>query len=75
VNDDGSGARTYSLIAVGPSNRQTAASPFAKANGLAKLKWDSVPGADAYIVLRDGKQITTPIRIEGSEKIWVDTVK
>jgi len=75
VSDDGSGPRTYSLIAVGPNNNQTEASQSAKAKGLAKLKWDSVPGADAYIVFRDGKQITAPIRIEGSEKIWVDDVK
>ena len=32
----------------------------------------SVTGADAYIVLRDGKEITGPLRIEGSEKNWTD---
>lgn len=75
MDDDGTGPRTYSLIAVGPNHRQTATSPATKAKGLAKLKWDSVPGADAYIVLRDGKPITAPIRIEGSDKIWEDKGK
>ena len=43
-----------------------------KAGGLATLRWDSVNGADAYIIVRDGKEITGPIRIEGSNKEWTD---
>jgi hypothetical protein len=75
VADDGSGPRRYSLIAVGPDNRRSAASQSTAAEGLATLKWDSVPGADAYIILRDGQPITPPLRIEGSEKTWADKEK
>ena len=39
---------------------------------LAKLRWDSVVGADAYVVVRDSKEITGPIRIEGANKEWTD---
>jgi len=63
------------LFTVEPENRQTQASLEVKANGLGKLKWDSTAGADAYIIVRDGKQITVPIRIEGSNKIWTDHVQ
>jgi len=73
--DDGSGKHEYALIAVGPQGRRTAASPATKAAGLAKLRWDSVPGGDAYIVVRDGKEIAGPLRIEGSQKEWVDKAK
>jgi hypothetical protein len=72
VKDDGSGARRYALIAVGPQGKRTAASAAAKARGLATLRWDSVKGADAYIVVRDGKEVTGPLRIEGSRKEWTD---
>jgi len=30
-------------------------------------------GADAYIVIRDGKEVTGPLRIEGTQKEWTDT--
>jgi hypothetical protein len=33
-----------------------------------------VPGGDAYIVVRDGRDITPPLRIEGSQKTWTDEV-
>jgi hypothetical protein len=69
---DGSGARQYSLVAVGPQGRRSPASPPVKANGLATLRWDSDAGADAYIVLRDGKEISGPLRIEGAQKQWTD---
>jgi hypothetical protein len=72
VSDDGSGAREYGIIAVSAQGRRTAVSPVAKAKGLARLRWDSVSGADAYIVLRNGKEITAPLRIEGSAKEWMD---
>lgn len=72
TSDDSSGEHAYSLIAVGPDGRQSQKSFATKANGFAKLKWDSLPGADAYIVLRDGREITGPIRIEGSHKHWDD---
>lgn len=70
-SDDASGPREYALIAVGPQGKRSAPSPRVKANGRAKLRWDSVPGADSYIVLRDATEIG-PLRIEGSEKIWQD---
>lgn len=72
VSDDGSGKRTYALIAVGPQGKRSPPSKPVAANGIAALRWDSVPGADAYIVLRDGREITEPIRKEGSEKQWKD---
>ena len=72
VSDDGSGKRTYSLIAVAPQGKRSAPSKPVEAGGLAALRWDSVTGADAFIVLRDGKEITGLLRIEGSEKRWKD---
>lgn len=73
LSDDGSGAHQYAILAIGAENDQrTGASPAVKAGGFARLRWDSVPGADAYIVLRDGKEITGPLRIEGSQKEWTD---
>jgi hypothetical protein len=75
VADDGSGDRQYALIAVGPQGRRTPASPVARAKGLARLRWSSVDGADAYIIVRDGKEVTAPLRIEGSQKEWTDKGK
>ncbi len=72
VNDDGSGEHQYALIAIGVQGRRTAVSRVVKAKGLAKLRWDSVNGADAYVVVRDGKEISGPLRIEGSQKEWTD---
>jgi hypothetical protein len=70
--DDGSGEHQYAIIAVGPQGRRTPASPAARAKGLARLRWDSVDGADAYVVVRDGKEVAGPLRIEGSQKEWTD---
>ena len=72
VNDDGSGEHQYALIAVGVQGHRTPTSPAAKAGGLARLRWDSVAGADAYIVVRDGKEISGSLRIEGSQKEWTE---
>jgi hypothetical protein len=72
VRDDKSGAHQYALIAVGPQGRRTAASVVRHAGGLATLRWDSLPGADAYVVVRDGKERAGPLRIEGSQKEWSD---
>lgn len=72
VNDDGSGEHQYALVAVGAQGHRTAASSATKAGGLARLRWDSVPGADAYIVLRDGKEAAGPLRVEGARKEWTD---
>lgn len=72
LQDDGSGEHGYAIIAIGVQGRRTAASGTTKSAGLAKLRWDSVLGADAYIVVRDGKEITGPLRIEGSNKEWTD---
>jgi len=72
VKDDGSGAHRYAIVAVGVQGERTAASEPARAAGLATLRWDSVAGADAYIVMRDGKQLAGPVRLEGSQKVWTD---
>jgi hypothetical protein len=72
VADDGAGEHQYAIIAVGPQGRRTAASAATKAAGLAKLRWDSVAGGDAYIVVRDGQEIAGPLRVEGSQKEWTD---
>jgi hypothetical protein len=73
VKDDGSGAHHYAMIGIGAQGRRTAASPAASAKGFATLRWDSVPGAEAYLILRDGKEIAGPLRIEGSQKVWTDS--
>ena len=70
--DDGSGVRRYAIIAVGVQGKRTEPSGTTQARGLAQLAWGSVPGADAYIIVRDGREITGPLRIEGAEKIWTD---
>jgi hypothetical protein len=75
LKNDGSGEHAYALIAVGPSGIRTKASMPVKAAGLATLRWDSVAGADAYIIVRDGKEIAGPLRAEGSQKEWKDQVK
>ena len=40
--------------------------------GRAKLRRDSLNGADAYIIVRNGSEITGPLRIEGSQKELTD---
>lgn len=74
VSDDGSGEHQYSIIAVGVQGRHSSASKPSRAAGLAKLRWDSVTGADAYVIVRDGNPIAGPLRIEGSTKEWTDKV-
>src|SRR4051794_18654130 len=68
VDHDGSGEHAYALVAVGPQGRRSPASRPVRAGGLARLRWGSVPGADAYLVERDGRVLGGPIRREGSEK-------
>ena len=72
VSHDGSGEHRYALIAVGVQGRRTAVSNATRAGGRATLRWDSLPGADAYIVVRDGDEIAGLLRIEGSQKVWKD---
>jgi hypothetical protein len=72
VRDDGSGQHEYAIVAISPQGDRTPASPIVEARGLATLQWDSITGADAYIILRDGKPITDPLRIEGRQKQWSD---
>jgi hypothetical protein len=72
VTDDGSGEQSYSLVAVGPQGKRSAPSKAVRAGGLATLRWDSVPGGDAYVVLRNGQEVSGLLRIEGSEKRWTD---
>ena len=72
VSDDGSREHQYAIVAVGVQGRRAASSLNSKAKGLARLRWDSVTGADAYVVVRDGKEVTAPLRMEGSQKEWTD---
>jgi hypothetical protein len=74
VEDDASGSRRYAIIAVNPQGTRTQPSVEATAAGRATLRWDSVPGADAYIVLRDGREVSGLLRLEGSAKTWKDDV-
>ena len=73
LKDDGSGKHRYAIVGVGPQGRRTEASGETAAKGLATLRWDSVPGADSYFVLRDGTRMIGPLRIEGTMKNWTDT--
>ncbi len=72
VKDDGSGEHQYAIIAVGAQGRRSAVSRATKAGGLARLRWDSDPGADAYVVVRDGRDVAGPMRLEGAQKEWAD---
>lgn len=75
LQDDGSKPHEYAVIAVSAEGSRSKSSPIVKAKGNATLRWDSVPGADAYIIVRDGAEITKLIRIEGSQKTWQDPMK
>lgn len=72
VSDDGSGEHRYAIIAVGAQSRESPASRSVTAAGRARLRWDSVPGADAYVVVRDGAKLAGPLRLEGATKEWAD---
>jgi hypothetical protein len=72
LSDDGSGERRYTVIAVGAQGRESTASPSVRAGGRARLRWDSVPGADAYIITRNGQRLGGPVRMEGASKEWID---
>jgi hypothetical protein len=72
LSDDNSGNHEYAIVAIDPQGNRTEPSPAAEADGLAHLQWDSVNGGDAYVVVRDGKEITGPLRLEGSQKQWTD---
>lgn len=73
TDDDASGSHAYAVVAVGPQGQRSKPSPLTRTAGRAALSWDSVPGADAYIVLRDGEAVAGPLRIEGSQKHWSDS--
>jgi hypothetical protein len=75
LKDDGSGAHEYAIIAVGAQGRRSPVSRATKAAGFARLRWDGVAGGDAYVVVRDGKNIAGPMRMEGAQKEWLDNVK
>lgn len=70
--DDARGRHEYALIAVGPQGQSSQASASVAARGYARLSWDSVPGADAYRVVRDGRILDGLIRVEGASKVWTD---
>jgi hypothetical protein len=72
VADDGSGAREYRLVAVGPQGRRSRPSPPARAGGRATLRWPNRAGVDAFVIVRDGEEVAGPLRIEGASKEWAD---
>ena len=72
VKDDGSGVHRYALIAVGPQGVRSEVSEGVEARGIATLQWESVAGADAYVVVRDGVELPGVIRAEGVRKEWRD---
>lgn len=72
LKNDNSGKHAYALIAIGAQGERSQVSQAVSSGGLAKLRWDSMIGADAYIVLRDEVEITGPVRIEGARKEWTD---
>jgi hypothetical protein len=74
LRDDGTGRHAYAIIPVGPQGIRGETSPFAQATGFATLEWDSISGADAYQILRDGLPAGEPVRIEGAVKRWTDRV-
>ena len=75
VSDDGSGEHRYALIAAGPHGRRSPGAAPAKGAGHARLRWDSVAGADSYAILRDGVEIASGVRVEGSSKEWEDKAR
>lgn len=75
VKHDGSGPHEYAIVAVDVRGERQGISPKVKAAGLATLRWDSAVGADAYAIVRDGREIAGPLRIEGSQKEWNDPGK
>jgi hypothetical protein len=72
VRENGSGPHRYAIVAIGPQGDRSELSEPLITQGLATLEWDSVPGADAYVVVRDGEELTGLLRIEGSKKQWTD---
>lgn len=72
VHDDGTGSHEYAIAAIDPEGKQSELSPVVRASGRATLRWDSVPGADAYLIVRDGQPVGAAVRIEGSVKEWKD---
>jgi hypothetical protein len=75
VADDERGACAYAVVAIGPQDRRSAASPATRTTGRATLRRDGAIGADSCYVLRDSKAIAGPLGIEGSQKEWKDRAK
>ena len=73
VKHDDTEPHEYQIVAVSPQGDRSAASDAAKTAGRAELQWDSVPGADSYVVVRDGREITGLLRLEGAQKRWTDS--
>ncbi|HOE97760.1 MAG TPA: hypothetical protein PK847_14400 [Candidatus Sumerlaeota bacterium] len=72
VAAEGSGENSYAIVALGAGGDRSQPSPAVTAQGLATLEWDSVPGADAYIVQRNGQDYSGTLWIEGALKRWRD---
>ena len=59
IMDDRSGPHTYAIVAFGPFGKRSAASTAVRTQGLATLEWDSVVGADSYLVFRASRNCRT----------------
>jgi hypothetical protein len=75
VRDDGTGRHAYAIVPIGPQGTRGETSPSAQAAGFATIEWDSIAGADSYLILRDGLPVGEPLRVEGSIKRWTDRVE
>ncbi|MFO0907736.1 MAG: hypothetical protein U0794_05145 [Isosphaeraceae bacterium] len=74
VSQEEGTAHAYAIVAVSPFGLRSPPSASVHTRGRAVIEWDSVPGADSYIVERDGKAISGLLRIEGAMKRWSDPV-
>lgn len=69
---EGSAPHEYAIVALSAEGIRSRPSAAIRTKGRATLRWDGVSGADAYVILRDGKEVTAPLRIEGQVKKWTD---
>lgn len=72
IRSEGQEPHSYAIVAIDSQGRQSEPSDLVNTNGRATLQWDSIHGADAYAVMRDGQVLSKLLRIEGSNKQWRD---
>ena len=72
VKDDGSGEHRYAHHRRRPAGPAHGRLPPSRAEGSGDAPVGQRPGADAYVVVRDGKELAGPLRLEGSQKEWTD---